>query len=87
MPFFVHTRAEELHKVPPFPPLKPIQDSTVEVKLKDGSTPHYLPGGNTPPTRREYFRNVEHRKNLVFGPHVSRFSLLLLRTVCAVLEA
>ena len=75
MPFVVHTRAEELHRVPPFPPIKPIQENTAELKLRDGKQPEYLQAGNNPPARREYFRAPENRKNVVFGPNVSRVSI------------
>ena len=71
MPFIAHTRTEELHKVPPFPPLKPIQENTVELKLQNGSAAEYLPEGSSPASRREYFRKPENRQNVVFGPNVS----------------
>ncbi|EKM58022.1 uncharacterized protein PHACADRAFT_116588 [Phanerochaete carnosa HHB-10118-sp] len=69
MPYFAHMRADELHKVPPFPPLSPVQDDTKELRLKSGGQPEHLPADNNPESRRAYFRDPENRKAVVFGPN------------------
>lgn len=74
MPYFAHTRTDELHQVPPFPPLKPVQDDTSQLRFKDGERPKELEP-HSPESRRAYFRDAEHRKSVVFGPNAS--SLIL----------
>ena len=74
MTYFAHTHTAELHKVSPFPPLKPIQDDTKDLRLGDGAQPEYLPEENSPEGRRAYFRDAEHRKAVTFGPNVGHLS-------------
>ena len=78
MPYFEHTRVDELHKVPPFPPIKPIGDRTVELRSSDGIVHELIERAGT--NRRGFFKNSENRKKVTLGPEVC-CSLLFWRLI------
>ncbi|CAL1699647.1 unnamed protein product [Somion occarium] len=66
MPYFAHTRMDELHKVPPFPPIKPIEEDISELRVKSESGEESVLDPAT--GRKTYFRSVENRQRVIFGP-------------------
>lgn len=64
MPYFEHVRTEELHKVKPFPPIKPVGDDVSELPVEGGSEDLQSSG------RKAYFKDAENRKKVKFGPEV-----------------
>ena len=71
MTYFAHTRTDEMHQVPPFPPLKPVQEDTSQLRFKTEGRPAEMQDAHAPLVRRSYCQNAEHRKNITLGPNVS----------------
>ncbi len=68
MPYFEHTRVDELHKVPPFPPIKPVGDDVSELRSTDGPVGEKITQEGT--NRRAFFKNVDNRKKVTFDSQV-----------------
>lgn len=78
MPHLTHMRLDELHKASPFPPIKPLADDTSELQFKGKQRSHDLSEGEqgTAEARRAFFKSVEQRELVKFGPEVC-FGLLM----------
>lgn len=63
MPHFTHRRMDENHRLPQFPPKKPITDDVSQ--LPTLSNDHHQH-----PKRRSYFQSAAKRKEVSFGPQV-----------------
>ncbi|KAI0071062.1 DUF1769-domain-containing protein [Panus rudis PR-1116 ss-1] len=67
MPYLKHKGIDgELHKVPPFPPLEPIEEDVSELRIEDDDGREKMLEGAV--ERRSFFRDATQRKKVVFGP-------------------
>lgn len=71
MTYLALHRRDEMRDVPPFPPVKPLEEGTSSPKFKNGKEPQNVSKPFSEQVRRTLFRDVELRKNVTFGPDVS----------------
>ncbi|KIP07291.1 hypothetical protein PHLGIDRAFT_425605 [Phlebiopsis gigantea 11061_1 CR5-6] len=69
MTYFAHTRTDGAHQVPPFPPPKPVQEDTSQLRFKARDRPPELQDVHNPSARRTYCQNSEHRTGIILGPN------------------
>ena len=71
MTYLALHKRDELHNVPPFPSVEPLEEDTSCLKFKDGKEPQNVSRPFSEQIRRTLFRDVELRKSVTFGPDVS----------------